>query len=242
MRPQGFRSCQRVLLAATTLSILVTAACCGNAGSTSQQSSSPAKSAVTVVSTLPNSGATGVPTNNSVAVVLNTGIDSSTLNSITSAIICGGIQVQATPAYDPVNHTLVIHLSSLLPFNSSCTVTIGGSIGPFSFSFTTSNAPDLIAPTIATVSPAANATGVPSTTKVTVQFSQAMDPTFLNGQTTTGVAVTYNYDPTTFTATLVPASPLQPNTTYKVTVSGKVRDMWGNPLGQDYSWTFSTGN
>jgi hypothetical protein len=145
-------------------------------------------------------------------------------------------------AYDTTNHTLVFHVSSGLPANSSCTVELGGSLGPFTLSLTTSNAPDLSAPTIVAVSPLPDATGVSLTTKITAQFSKAMDPTYLNGQTTSGLPGTYTYDQATLTATLVPSTRLQSNTAYTVTVSGNVRDMWGNALGQDYSWKFSTGN
>jgi hypothetical protein len=113
--------------------------------------------------------------------------------------------------------------------------------GTVTLTFSTGGGPDLTAPTIVNFSPAANATGVSTSTKVTIQFSKAMDSAALNGQTVTGIPGSYTYDPNTFTATLTPSATLQPNSTYTMTVSGQIKDLYGNVMGQDFTWKFTTG-
>jgi hypothetical protein len=43
-------------------------------------------------------------------------------------------------------------------------------------------------------------------------------------------------------ATLTPLQPLQPNASYTVTIASSAADMAGNPMGSDYSWSFTTGS
>src|SRR5207253_5283793 len=81
--------------------------------------------------------------------------------------------------------------------------------------------------------------------KIAVAFSEAMDPltitpvTFTLKQGTTAVAGTVTY--AGVTATFTPASALAPLTTYTATVSTGARDLAGNALAADFSWSFTTG-
>ena len=246
MRRTNFVQVSSLLVPVVGLICVLLAACGGGSYSPTQKTTTAP--GPQVISTLPSSGATSVSTNSSVAVTFDSNLNVGSLSSSVS-VNCGGTVIPGSVAYDATNHTLVIHFSSTLPTNTQCTVTLSGiqdATGnpmsqPLTFTFTTGNSADLTAPAVVAFSPAANATGVPSTAKVTVQFSKAMDPTILNGRTNTGLAGSYTYDPNTFTATLVPSTPLQPNATYTVTVSGTIRDMEGNVLGQDLTWSFSTG-
>jgi hypothetical protein len=57
------------------------------------------------------------------------------------------------------------------------------------------------------------------------------------------VAGTVTYNPTTFTATLTPTAALAASTAYTATVKGGAsgaRDLAGNPLAADTSWSFTT--
>src|SRR2546428_13515092 len=73
-----------------------------------------------------------------------------------------------------------------------------------------------------------------------------MDPstistsTFIVMQGTTPVAGTVSY--TNGTATFTPADNLAPLTTYTATISTGARDLAGNALTSDISWTFTTGS
>ena len=110
---------------------------------------------------------------------------------------------------------------------------------------------DATAPTVDPVSPSNGATGVALTTNVGATFSEAMDSTTLDSKTfmlkkqnaSTTVAATVTYDSNTRKATLDPSTNLEANTTYTATVKGGsagAKDLAGNALGQDYSWTFTT--
>jgi hypothetical protein len=108
---------------------------------------------------------------------------------------------------------------------------------------------DTTAPTVTGTSPAAGATGVAVTANVTGTFSEAMDAstvtpatfTLTTGATTVPAAVTYNS--TGLVATLNPDADLAAGTTYTATIRGGtsgVKDVAGNALAADRTWTFTT--
>ncbi|MDQ0619722.1 CBM96 family carbohydrate-binding protein [Arthrobacter globiformis] len=108
---------------------------------------------------------------------------------------------------------------------------------------------DTTAPTVTGTSPAAGATGVAVTANVTGTFSEAMDAstitpatfTLTTGTTTVPAAVTYNS--TGMVATLNPDADLAAGTTYTATIRGGtngVKDVAGNALASDRTWTFTT--
>jgi Domain of unknown function (DUF4082)/Bacterial Ig-like domain/Glycosyl hydrolases family 16 len=110
--------------------------------------------------------------------------------------------------------------------------------------------PDTTPPTVSAVAPASGATGVSAGTVVKATFSKAMDPmtitttTFqLRNAANALVAASVSYDGTTLTATLTPSSALGGGTTYTATVKGGatgVKDLAGNALAADVSWSFTT--
>ena len=98
-------------------------------------------------------------------------------------------------------------------------------------------------------SPASNATGVPVSTTVTATFSEAVSPSTLTTSTftlrtgSTTLPATVSYNPSTFTATLTPSSPLVAGTLYTATVVGGasgVADLSGNRLASSVAWSFTT--
>lgn len=107
---------------------------------------------------------------------------------------------------------------------------------------------DTVAPTVNNVSPADAVTGVASNTNVTATFSEAMNSSSISGQTFTltpqdsssAVTAMVKYDSTIRQASLDPSSELASNTTYTARVKGGVKDVAGNALEQDYTWTFRT--
>ncbi len=81
---------------------------------------------------------------------------------------------------------------------------------------------------------------------VRVEFSETMDPTSISTSTVlltdnlnnrVSGSVTY----ANLIATFTPISGLQASTTYTATVTTGVKDIAGNALATDYSWTFTTG-
>jgi hypothetical protein len=116
------------------------------------------------------------------------------------------------------------------------------------------NAPGLqdhTRPTITSISPAAGASGVATSTNVRVTFDKAMNAATINSatfvlrdSTNTTVPAAVTYDPATFRATLTPNATLAFSSLYNVTVvsgTGGVQDTHGNALGSDATWSFTTG-
>jgi hypothetical protein len=113
---------------------------------------------------------------------------------------------------------------------------------------------DTTAPTSSTVSPNDQTRNVSPDTNVEATFAEAMDSGTVNTNTftlgkrnadgsTTPVAATVGYDSTTKKATLDPSSDLASSATYTATImsgSNGVKDLAGNALGQNLSWTFTT--
>jgi hypothetical protein len=82
-----------------------------------------------------------------------------------------------------------------------------------------------------------------------VFFSEAMDPTTITGtvftlaDSTNGgtVAGQVTVSANGFTATLTPSSSLAPLTLYTATISIGARDVSGNRLAANFTWSFTTG-
>jgi hypothetical protein len=101
---------------------------------------------------------------------------------------------------------------------------------------------DTTAPTVVSVSPEDEATGVAVDTVVTATFSEAMDDSTITTSSFTldSVAGSVSYDSDTFTATFTPSASLTADTTYTATLSTAITDVAGNSLAVEYSWSFST--
>ena len=106
---------------------------------------------------------------------------------------------------------------------------------------------DTTPPTVTAVSPADQATGVSPSTAVTATFSEAVDPATVSGTTVSlagpAGAVPANVTVADRTATLTPRSALAGGTRYTATVRGGstgVKDLAGNALAADRTWSFTT--
>jgi hypothetical protein len=108
---------------------------------------------------------------------------------------------------------------------------------------------DTTPPTVLSNSPANGATGVLINTAPSVTFSEAMDPTSMagtvftladstNGGTVAGI-VTVSANG--FTATLTPSSNLAPSTRFTATITIGAKDLSGNGLVANFTWSFTTG-
>jgi hypothetical protein len=110
-------------------------------------------------------------------------------------------------------------------------------------------ASDTTPPTVSSVSPLPNATGVSTDASVTATFSKDMDPATINNGTfklvedanRTPVAGSIEYESRTNGATFSPDADLTANTAYRVTITADVKDKAGNALPQEDSWAFTVG-
>jgi hypothetical protein len=105
---------------------------------------------------------------------------------------------------------------------------------------------DTTAPTVQTVTPGSEATGVARDAVVAAVFSEPLDPASLTASTfglrdTSGTVIpaALSYDAATRTARLTPTTALANGTRYTATVSA-VRDLAGNVLTGTRTWSFTT--
>src|SRR2546421_454411 len=115
----------------------------------------------------------------------------------------------------------------------------------FSWSFTTGATPDTTAPTVSATVPANAATRVAISGNVAATFSEVMNPltistaTFTLKQGTTAVAGTVSF----FFLMIrrPPRSTLLPYAALFRSITIGARDLAGNALATDFSWSFTTG-
>ena len=165
-----------------------------------------------------------------------------------------GTTVPAAVTYDAATRTATLKPVSLLAASQKYTATLTGGSAAIrdtagtplvttGWSFTTA-----VAPTVTSRAPGANITGVAAGSNVTATFGSAVQGvgtgTFvLKSASGAAVPAAVNYNATTRTATLDPASTLANDTKYTATLTGgaaAIRDAAGTPLTTT-SWTFTTG-
>lgn len=106
--------------------------------------------------------------------------------------------------------------------------------------------PEPSPPFVTATVPAAGGAGVARSASLLAAFNEGLDPA------TVTPATFYVRDAANYlvsgmvrfngiTATFVPMEYMDPLTAYTATVSGLVRDLAGNAMGSDHSWTFTTG-
>ena len=104
-------------------------------------------------------------------------------------------------------------------------------------------------PTVTSVTPAANSTGVALNTAVSAKFSEPMNASTISGTTFLLMDSSNNlipssvaYNSSTTTATLTPTAPLTSGTAYTATVksgANGVKDFSGNAMAADVVWSFT---
>jgi glucose/arabinose dehydrogenase/PKD repeat protein len=110
---------------------------------------------------------------------------------------------------------------------------------------------DTTPPTVSSTVPSDRVSGVPVGINTEATFSEAMNASTVNANTftltkqgaSTPVTATVSYDATTKKATLDPSADLEAGATYTATVKGGasgVKDLAGNPLASDKTWSFTT--
>ncbi|MCL0056543.1 Ig-like domain-containing protein [Dehalococcoidia bacterium] len=127
------------------------------------------------------------------------------------------------------------------PRNVSVTTPGGEGVLPAGFTVR-----DVTPPTVVSTSPEAGARHVPVDVKISVTFSEDMDAATINTATFTlmadgtRIAGRVTYDPATRTATFIPHENLAYGTVYTATITTGARDLVGNGLAQEFSWSFTT--
>ena len=211
-----------------------------------------------VVEVSPFSGATDVPVNAVIQVELSEALDPATVtpsaltlqDNVTGQIVVGTVALVGgrVMTFVPASALAVGRGHTLyLATGSGAVRDLAGNAYPTfnAYGFTTTTAPDTIAPVVTGVSPAANQTGVPINTLVMVRFNEPIaawsaDQIVLRigGQ---AVAASVTVSDGNRLVTLRPAVPLLGTTAYTVTVNGVV-DLSGNVVTpQTTSFTTAAG-
>jgi hypothetical protein len=217
-----------------------------------------------VLSTLPSVGATGVPTNITIAVTFNKPMNPSAITATGTFTLgqagAGGADVPGTVHY--AGTTATFTPTSALAASSEFTATITtaaedltGNIlaANYVWSFTTGMGSNNTAPTVTLTSPASGAANVALNSAVNATFSELMNPTTMLTPGTFkltvaggGVSVDglVTYDATNGIATYTPSASLSATTTYTAEVATAATDATGNALTAGTTpnpWTFTTG-
>ena len=212
----------------------------------------------TVSSVLPLNAATSVSTGTTVSAVFSETIDPVTLTAATfqikdaaNNIVPGSIttsfnQVVFTPAAALGGST--VYTATIKGGSPGVKDVAGNSlVNDYSWSFTTVDV-DMAPPTVISVIPANGAAPVSPATTVTANFSEAINPSTVNGTTfqlrnAANNLVTATISTSADKITLVPSAPLAPLSTYTATITGGasgVKDLAGNALASNYVWSFTT--
>lgn len=215
-----------------------------------------------ILYTSPAFGSTGVPTNSSISAIFIRPVDPATVNAGSFAVTetATGTPVSGTFSFDYSKTVVSFRPQANLKPNNAYTLKINFDIrsiegippnAQVSGSFTTRSSVDATPPGVI-VSPADGETGVPVNTVIALGFSEPMSTVTINDSTLT---VTNNGNPVqgsiTFSqgntvAVFTSSSDYLPNSTVRVTLSGRVTDLAGNPIvggagvGTDLVSSFTT--
>ena len=222
----------------------------------------------TVASTSPAASSpavTGVATSTDVSATFSQPMTAATVTSSFS-LACSAA-VTATVSYDAPSQTATLTPASALPAGATCQATIAATatdtsgialVVPFTWTFVTAASADVTRPTVIATLPANAASAVPTNTRITAAFSEAMAAssvsatTFQVTDTTRGTPVsgTVTYTAASNTATFTPGTlPLAGGDVFTARITAAATDLAGNglagnpaalPAASDYVWTFTT--
>ncbi|MGD8747439.1 MAG: Ig-like domain-containing protein, partial [Balneolaceae bacterium] len=205
-----------------------------------------------LTSTDPADNETNVAVNTNISATFSEPMDPSTINSNTFRVSQNGSAVNGSLSYS--GSTAIFSPDSDFDFNSTYAVTVTTGVqdlagnnmaSSVSWSFTTASPPDNTPPQISSTNPADNQKDLPINTSITVTFSEDMDPSSINNNTfilrqgSTGISGTISYS--SKTASFTPSGDLAFGTTYTAIITSGVKDLAGNSLQNNYSWSFTTG-
>lgn len=200
-----------------------------------------------VVSTDPANGALNVATIKKVTATFNEAMDAATINATTFTLKQGTTPVAGTITYNGLTATFTP--TKALNGNTVYTATIstgvkdpaGSSpVADYVWSFNTGAAPIVVS-----TDPVNGASEVPLNKIITALFSTNMDSTSINATTfvvkqgTTVVPGTVTY--AGMTATFTPAAPLAASAVFTGTITTGAKDVGGNSMAANYTWSFATG-
>lgn len=203
-----------------------------------------------VTATSPANEATAVAVNAEITATFSEAMDADTFTPSTFTLAKGTVAVSGAVVYAGTKATF-LPLSSLTSntvYTATITTAAKSAMGvalaaSHSFTFTTTG-PAPTVPSVASTSPAADATDVGIDAVVTATFSETMNnetitsSTFTLNQGTTAVAGTLTFG--AMSATFTPSSPLEAAKVYTGTFTTDVKSAAGVPLAAIHTFSFTT--
>lgn len=206
-----------------------------------------------VSSTVPIIDAGQMAINSAVIVTFSEPMNPLTISAATFILKQGETPVPGTVSCSHVSAMFVPESS--LTVNTPYTVTIttgakdyaGNALADdYIWSFQTGEVVDTVPPAVSSTIPITATSGVAINGAITVIFSEAMNPlsvtklTFKLYQGSKPVSGTVSYS--LVSAVFVPKNKLALNTVYTATITAGVKDLAGNLLEKNYTWSWTTGN
>ena len=179
-------------------------------------------------------------------VTNNTSGTVSIFDPATNLIVGGPVSVGSGPIGAAVNLTdtkvYVVNetsgtVSVVDTVTNSVTATVAVGTAPVALGTFIESLPQVIS-----TAPGNNATLIDTATVVKATFNKDMDASTINTSTFTlsGVTGTVSYSAASRTATFIPSNKLSEATTYTATITAGVKDLSGNNMTSDFTWSFKT--
>jgi len=200
-----------------------------------------------VTITSPVNGAINVVSNKQITATFNEAMDPTTINETTFMVKKGTNLITGTVTYSGTTATFTP--ADLLDANTVYSATIKRDskdlMGNIMVKDTTWNFNTGSAPTVVLTDPVEGASDVALNKAITAEFSTAMNATSINTtsfivmQGATAVSGTVSYLGNT--ATFTPTNAFTANKVYSATVKKQAKDVAGNAMTKDTTWSFATG-
>lgn len=205
----------------------------------------------TVSSTTPANAATAVSINAKVTVLFSMAMLGSSLTADTFYIT--GSQGKVSGTVTTEGSTSIFAPSEALQPLTTYTAVVSSDVKSaagmlmgtdYIWSFTTGEKPDTTPPAVKETSPSGSAVNVDTGITISAVFTKNIDPETVNATTFTVTAGKAGISGTISTlgnsVSFVPSTALQEGTAYTATLGGAIRDLAGNAMGNDYTWSFTT--
>lgn len=210
-----------------------------------------------VIFTVPADGENDVAFNVKPTATFSEVMDPQTINSTTFTIrsgsgtnsqpVTGNITYSGvTAVFSPTNPNLLVADTFYTAKISATVMDLAGNamVSEYEWTFNTGTALDTDQPIVISTIPADGAGNVSVDLAISASFSEAMDPLTISTTTFTlhngAIPVVGNVSYAGMTATFTPLVDLDTDTLYTATITTGAKDVAGNPLANDYVWTFTT--
>jgi len=209
------------------------------------------KSPPVALSTQPMAAATAIAPNTAFNIIMSEAID---IESVTSSMVMlTGPEGAVSGSVATSTNTITFTPQNPLTAESSYTLTLLSGVKDLSgntlstdssWNFMTGTTPDTIPPSIATVTPVDGSSDIDEQSIITVTFDEAMDAATLNAASfrlqKNGTQLSGTVQSSGNSAVFIPTVALEQGTLYSVIVTDNAKDLAGNPIAADYSWSFTT--